>query len=70
MVAASKFLKSTAFLAYGKVSDPNFRMLKVAEKKTVDLGPFYLVWELKEHPELGNSLSDMPYQLQSVDVVL
>jgi hypothetical protein len=67
VTSVSRFLKYNSFIAYEDVNRPQFVLVKASDAKLVELGPFWLVWDNIQQPELKAWVSyGWPYQLGSI----
>lgn len=66
-ISVSRFLKYNSFIAYEDVNRPQFVLVKASDAKLVELGPFWLVWDNINQPDLKAWVSyGWPYQLGSI----
>lgn len=61
-----RYLKYDSYVVYEDVNRPQFILVKAADGKYVELGPFWLIWDNETFPELKASVSyGWPWQLVS-----
>jgi hypothetical protein len=59
-----RLLKYDSYVAYEQIDRPQFILIKAADGKLVELGPFWLIWNNITYPELKASVSyGWPWQL-------
>lgn len=71
-VPVKRVLEHSAWLAFDRVDAPDFRIVKreSGESKQIELGPFYLVWENLDDPQIRQEWDyGWPYQLVAVDLI-
>jgi len=67
-ISVSRFLKYNSYIAFEDVNRPQFILVKAADGKLVELGPFWLVWDNLNQPELKAWVSyGWPWQMGSID---
>jgi len=65
-----RLLKYDSYVAYEQIDRPQFILIKAADGKLVDLGPFWLIWNNITYPELKASVSyAWPWQLAGFELV-
>jgi hypothetical protein len=66
----AKLLNYDSYVVYEQVDRPQFILIKAADGKLVELGPFWLVWDNITAPELKASVSyAWPWQLSGFELV-
>lgn len=71
-VPVERLLAHDAFLAFERVDQPAFEILKheSGERRRVELGPFYLIWaNLESEPLRAEGDYGWPYQLVAIDLI-
>ncbi len=68
VVPASRFTQHDAFLAFARSDNPEFTLINQLQgNEKVALGPYYLVWDNREKPDLkAEGGHGWPYQVKSV----
>jgi cytochrome c2 len=71
-VPVRRVLKHKAWLAFDRVDDAEFSIVKLesGQKKRIELGPFYLIWENLDDAQVRQEGDyGWPYQLVGVDLI-
>jgi hypothetical protein len=68
IVSSSDILSFNPYLAFARADQNDFSFTdKFQKDKKQELGPLYLVWDIRSHPELrGRSTQDWPYAVVSI----
>src|SRR5690606_33723373 len=69
-IPVADLLRFEAWLVHRRADDAAFRLHNVRQGETVDLGPFYLVWNNLDAPELQQEgAAAWPYQVVALDLI-
>lgn len=70
-VPSERFKKNDSYLAYAREGSPAFTLInKLQNSESVDLSPFYLVWDNLKNPALKKEKAEgWPYQVIGVDLI-
>ena len=70
-IPSTQFRKYSSYLAYASPDKEEFTLInKLQNNELVELGPFYLVWDNINNPELrAEGASGWPYQVVAIDLV-
>jgi len=67
-IPVEKFLKYDAYFAVGFKGRKKFHMIH-PEKKSIDVGPFYMVWRTKDGKKLNDLSSMWAYQVKAIELI-
>jgi len=71
-VPVQRVLQHRAWLAFDRVGEAGFSILKLesGQRKRIELGPFYLIWENLDDPQVRQEGDyGWPYQVVGVDLI-
>lgn len=70
-IPSARFKEYAAYLIYGRADKKEFTLVnKLQNNEPVKLGPFYLVWDNLNYPELkAEGGEGWPYQVTTIDLI-
>jgi len=70
VISVDRFIKYNSFIAYEDTKRPQFVLVKGSDGKLVELGPFWLIWDNINQPDLKAWVSyGWPWQMNSINFV-